>query len=511
MVDKRSHNKRNTHYALTAEEAIQLRNDSRVEAVELKPSDRDDIEIKHHGQKSGTTDFGNFIDINYETDIQWGLFSSHSTLPTNRVFTSTAKENKSYEYTLTGEGVDVVIQDSGITPAHPEFHDQNGVSRVQQINWYTASGISGSQDPNFYADTYGHGTHVAGIVAGKYQGWAPNAHIYSVKVAGLEGYTGAGVGLPVEDSFDVITQWHLRKPLQSNGYRRPTIVNMSWGYMSTYINSLYGEHQGIPWDDSNNPSTYRLEYGMVNQAMSFFEYRHPIHVASVDADVQQMIEAGIIICSSAGNDFHRSYKPGQLGYDNWYSGEYWQRKYQEGEISDPKRYYHRGSSPTFNDGVISVGNIEPLDQGNSTIAMVKNDSSTTGPGVDIWAPGTQILSSIETQRNNENSTRYGVYDLAKYTGTSMASPQVAGYLATVCEMRPWLKPHQALGVVETTAVTDQIEGYQGEEFNGGTEATETNYTNYRSGQGSKNRILNTPFKSGTKLTARVNMSGTNLR
>ena len=82
-----------------------------------------------------------------------------------------------YNYVLDGTGVDVVIIDTGIQPDHPEFQDANGVSRVKQINWYEASGQSGVQPANFYRDTDGHGTHVAGTVAGKTYGWAKNANI----------------------------------------------------------------------------------------------------------------------------------------------------------------------------------------------------------------------------------------------------------------------------------------------------------------------------------------------
>ena len=54
-----------------------------------------------------------------------------------------------------------------------------GTSRVQQIDWYTESGLSGSQNVNHYRDFDGHGTHCAGIAAGKTYGWAKKAHIYS--------------------------------------------------------------------------------------------------------------------------------------------------------------------------------------------------------------------------------------------------------------------------------------------------------------------------------------------
>ena len=507
VVNERPQSKRNTHYNLTAEEVTALQNDPRIEAVELPPHHRDDIELVQFGKRDGTTEFDRFRDIDYENDVQWGLFTCHSNTPLNQIFTDNSRYEKSLNYTLTGRGVDFVLHDSGITPDHPEFSDSQGNSRVQQIDWYTESGLPGTQDPLFYSDTAGHGTHVAGTVAGRYQGWAPDANIYSIKVSGLEG-SGDSSGISISDCFDVVTEWHKAKPVDPvTGFKRPTVVNMSWGYLSSYVNSEYGEHQGVAWDDSSNPSTYRSEYGMVPKGQSFFSYRHPVRVASVDADVEEMIAAGIIVCSSAGNDGHKINRPEDPGYDNWYSGTYWETRVSNGLLADNKRYYHRGSSPSAVPGVITVGNIELADNGGYQ-APVKRDSSTTGPRVDIWAPGSNILSSVETQTVGRNSVRYGDYDLAKFSGTSMASPQVAGYVCTFLQMRPWLTPVEVTAEVKKTSVKNEIEGVYGIADFDNTEApTEENYTNYRAAQGSANNFLNTPYKIETVFNNTIQFQG----
>ena len=72
--------------------------------------------------------------------------------------------DRSYTYSLTGDGVDVVIQDSGLQVDHPEFTDGSGTTRVQQIDWGTVSGLF-TQNANHYRDYHGHGTHCAGIIA----------------------------------------------------------------------------------------------------------------------------------------------------------------------------------------------------------------------------------------------------------------------------------------------------------------------------------------------------------
>ena len=110
--------------------------------------------------------------------------------------------------------------DSGIQKDHPEFQDANGASRVQEIDWFTASGVPGTMPANHYTDVDGHGTHVASTVAGKTFGWAKNAAIYSITIL-----DNPGRQIIIPTAFDCILGWHNNK---TNG--RPTVVNMSWGY-----------------------------------------------------------------------------------------------------------------------------------------------------------------------------------------------------------------------------------------------------------------------------------------
>jgi subtilisin family serine protease len=189
FTNERPASLRQCWYLLTDEEAEQLKLDERVFDVEIPPEHRTDIIMVPNAIQQGdftktTSDSGAYIN--------WGLIRSNAS---TNVYSSGTTTTLNYNYTLTGKGVDVVIQDSGLQIDHPEFTDSNGVTRVQQLNWGSYSGGAFTQNANHYRDYDGHGTHVAGITAGKTYGWAKEARIYSQKVAGLEGSGDSGTGI----------------------------------------------------------------------------------------------------------------------------------------------------------------------------------------------------------------------------------------------------------------------------------------------------------------------------
>ncbi|MCP4845730.1 MAG: S8 family serine peptidase, partial [Actinomycetia bacterium] len=86
-----------------------------------------------------------------------------------------------------GDGVDVALIDSGVAPV-------DGLDGDYVLHGPDLSG-EGAYPEVAYLDTYGHGTHMAGIIAGRragHEGVAPGARIVSVKVAGDDGVTSVG-------------------------------------------------------------------------------------------------------------------------------------------------------------------------------------------------------------------------------------------------------------------------------------------------------------------------------
>jgi hypothetical protein len=178
---------RNTHYLLTEEEANALRNDSRVWAVE-EPLGQGRKKLVSYATQ--TSDFwkGSETETWQDTAKNWGLYRNFiDSTVAGWGAGNTNVENDSISWSLEGENVDIIINDTLVDPDHPEFavnDDGTGGSRVQQINWadyddYVISGPSSWHSQLF--DVYeNHGSLCAAIAAGNTHGLARKSNIYSI-------------------------------------------------------------------------------------------------------------------------------------------------------------------------------------------------------------------------------------------------------------------------------------------------------------------------------------------
>lgn len=454
---------RNVDFVLTKEEAEKLKGDPRIidvrygtkieNGIFLKPSATDTAKLY---SKTATLD---------PTHYNWGIPACvNSTNPFG-----TTELTFTHSWPLAGAGVDVVIQDSGIDPNHPEWLSPDGTtSRLQQVNWPAVSGLSGTytQNVNHYTDPDGHGTHVAGTAAGRLYGWAKEANIYAITI--IDNAAAFGISA----SFNMIRAWHNLKPITATGYKRPTIVNMSWSYFKVYENITGGNYRGTPWTSTSPQSVYGMVSTIYNRLTGPTRYYHPVRVASVDADIADAIAAGVILVGSAGNDAHKVDSSTGLDYNNFYTDSI------NGTV-----YYHRGATPYNTSGVVTVGSVKIAQPEG------KNFFSNTGPGVDIFAPGESIMSAIPetsaiaTSSGTVDYPGNATFKATKISGTSMASPQVAGVVACMLGARPYYNQTQVRAWLTETCSTGRLSDTGG------------SYSDLQSLQGASNRFLKQPFNS----------------
>lgn len=274
--------------------------------------------------------------------------------------------NSDVSYSLTGKNVDVVIHDSGVLAAHPEFLDENGVSRVRDIvldgpyyidpdyfeennltytrwdgrvgctttaarNWwisganrsvgfstigtvsvstgYVASSAIGVGSDGSNGMSSGHGTSCASLVAGKTLGLGFESNIWNMSGIGEP----ASMGISIEQNYDLMKLFHLYKPVNpETGVKNPTLVNGSWGYQAAFLSSstvtylFRGTSGTFTGDAAVSDQVTAMKTGLNNQVLGAYEsWSSSSRSNSTDTAGRELMDAGAIYVAAAGNNNQR--------------------------------------------------------------------------------------------------------------------------------------------------------------------------------------------------------------
>jgi hypothetical protein len=462
-VEQRLPNSRNTSYRLTAKEVEEIRNDARVSAVTLTLEEAGLKIIPHWVQTSTAWSKSPSI---ASTSLNWGLkrctdgtddgnWGTDGGILVPKVVSGTVTT------TASGKNVDVIIVDDHLKTAHPEaaFNvDGSGGSRVVEYNWFQHNpAVTGGAAGTYTYSTSpsdNHGANVAGIAAGNTCGWARDANIYCINPYGTSGNSPAP---NVNNILNYIKEFHLNKPVNPNtGRKNPTIVNMSIGVTPThailgtttsasgpitslrYAGNVYNTSTWGAVDfayPSNKTGGALTGTGMfVSQVNGNWGIYFPTRYDPMEADIVDLTNAGVIVVVAAGNEYSvmENYSDDVNDHYNDYI------------VVNGFTFYPRRGGISTVEGCICVGSID------TTVAPRKSDFSNTGPRIDIFAPGSNIASSSNTNSSGVRDSRNTNYYKILMSGTSMACPQVTGILACLLEVYPDLDQSQALDFLNST-------------------------------------------------------------
>lgn len=453
---------RNTHYMLTPQEAELVKSDPRVRDVES-------MFILNLSKvvPSGYAQTGNFNKSIFSSAdyLNWGLIRhTERDNRSNWGRDGTADLNDTVTITASGENVDVVIFDGHCDPSHPEFAvntDGSGGSRVNQYNWF-------QNDVGFGTGTYvytpyvdagdadrtsdnNHGCHVAGTVAGSKYGWARSANIYNISVYSTNQNFGT-LGLSSATMWDYVRAWHNNKPINPNtGRRNPTITNHSYAVIAsteTY-KCVRINYRGVDFNPGRDLTVSELqERGCYATSDTFY---WPSYSTSRQSDIEDAINDGMIAVFAGGNEYWKTVNSTDQDWNNL-------MYINVGGIFYGFYLHRGGGSGQFLPAGINVGNVEAY------VDQRKRASSNCGNQIDLFAAGSYITSSLHS--GGISDPRNASYDIGKYSGTSMASPQVAGVLAclaeswqgiTQSEAQQWLIDNSSLGKMLDTETDDAMD------------------------------------------------------
>ncbi|HYE56937.1 MAG TPA: S8 family serine peptidase [Rhodothermales bacterium] len=299
---------------------------------------------------------------------------------------------------VTGKGIGVLINDSGVDGLHGDL--PFGPHVVQNVTAQTNLRARSSLLPVTYVENSpmtdvgaGHGSHVAGIVAGtgavskgKYEGVAPGAHII--------GY-GSGVGLNIFDT-------------------------------------LGGFNYAIKNRDRYNIRVINNSFGNTSDVKTNFNPNDPTNVASKIAN-----DLGIVVVFSTGNS-----GPGEGTITGNFKKAPWVVAVANG----------------LKDGRVASSSSRGV-KGKGGTATIGGQTYTWEDRPTVMAPGTDIISVRSSTNTNSTlpdddlnaiETEYVPY-YTVLSGTSMAAPHVAGVVALMLEANPGLTTAEVKQILQDTA------------------------------------------------------------
>ncbi|MCD6383942.1 MAG: S8 family serine peptidase, partial [Thermoplasmata archaeon] len=322
--------------------------------------------------------------------------TSHIACPNAKVRDSEVySPNTAWDLGYRGDGISIAVMDTGVDDSHPSLKGKwlGGVDFTKPNTPLTP------RDGTYNADdTNGHGTTCSGIAMGtgapegKYMGAAPEARLVEVRIGTVIGYAP---GELFQDFYDATLkglQWileHRDTAWQGAGekWRGIEVVSISWGI------------------DVGGPSDGTDPYSRM---------------------LDRLVERGMVVSNAAGNE-----GPDNNGFT--------------------------GLSASSDAIIVAASDDrDTIEREDDLLAWYSSRGPRTDDGdsdpydelrPDVTAPGTNITQAVYERRGDGSGGGYG----PRGSGTSYATPLVAGLTALILEANPDLTPKEVREILRATA------------------------------------------------------------
>ena len=314
----------------------------------------------------------------------------------NRVAVTVGARAVQQTYGYRGAGIGVAVIDSGVTSYHADLTYLGTSSLVKTKNGQRVAAfvdfVNGRTSPY---DDNGHGTHVAGIIAGNgfdslgvRAGIAPDAHLVSLKVLDQQ---GRGVISNVISAFD----WAVANRTAFN----IRVINLSVGAAVT--------------------ESYKTD---------------PLTLAA-----KRAVDAGIVVVTAAGNLGKNSQGQPQYGAIGAPGNAPW--------VITVGAYSHEGTVTRTDDVMAGFSSRGP----SAFDYEAKPDLVAPGVGTVSLSDPLSLMYATKPSALLSGSFWVNYQPYLSLSGTSMASPVVAGTIALMLQANPSLTPNLVKGILEYTA------------------------------------------------------------